>query len=106
MLVCARMCVGACTHVPLSEFVCLCVASCEGACVWAFVCLCLCVFVLVCMRFPVCGGCVRHSVPFACCFPCVCVFVCACAGWAQLLCATVVLLNKIDLAEPAAEVLP
>ena len=47
-----------------------------------------------------------RSVPFACRFAVrVCVCLCACAGWAQLLCATVVLLNKIDLAEPAAEVL-
>ena len=62
MLVCARMCVGACIHMPLSEFVCMCVAAvkvCLG--VWAFVCLCLCVFVFVCVFLR----------------ECVCVFLCA-----------------------------
>ena len=101
-----KVCLGVCAFVF--------VRVCDGV----FVMVCLYVFVFVrvfvpawmrarvCMCFPVCGGCVRHSVPFACRFAVrVCVCLCACAGWAQLLCATVVLLNKIDLAEPAAEVI-
>ncbi len=119
------MLVGACTHVPLSVFVCMRVASC--VCVFGRLCVCDGVFVRVCVY--VCDGacvdacaslyvvscvpCVREArVPFACrSVPFACRFaVRVCGGFcmrglAQLLCATVVLLNKIDLAEPAAEVL-